>query len=1218
MKADQIQVGGTYQAKVNNKLTTVRVDAIDDISSGTRYHVTNLTTNRKTVFKSAAKFRSLEGEQRPNPTVAENVGVESSPTKNSVPTIVPECGSTENAQSTDKHADVVIDTSFNKSSVFKQWEEAKAKHPEMICLFRMGDFYEAYGDDAKTLGKVLGLTVTTCHIRQTSTARIVKADLLMSGFPHHPLETYLHKLLREGHRVAVCEQVEEKEIKQALKSEGEQSRPFPVPSVESLSPSSATSSPTSSKSGLASRLATKEDNAPHVIVEALAGCLAADTIINMNRAGRGSQIPIEKLVKQFSGEQPTYVRSDTGTTQRMRPWDLSIPTMLARAEGSIIKLGQLESAWCSGMKETFSLTTETGRTIRATKTHPFLTENGEWKLLKDLRVGDVLQVNAGRSKKGNGPKMQYRYTLTKFHPNQVVKSVGSAVDGGNYCGVLTHRLVIEAEMNGMTLKELVWTLRHDAEKTSKLSFLRDDQIVHHKNEDTFDNSLRNLEVLSSKDHSSRHNWGNNVLWQVGFEEIASVEPYGVELTYDLGMADDPHNFLANGFVVHNSGKTTTLIEGLRFVMGGESKLTPSPQQRQVWDSMALSKGIARTIGMCAFNKAIATELQSRVPQGVEALTMHSMGFRAIRKSFPRVDAGDRGKWRVNNFLCDILQVDSREVRKDPKLSALVRTTENLVALAKMNLTCMGIPMFEHERDSTRASLNDLIEYYDIDVNGSRDKILDIIPQVIERCKDVSRDNLIDFNDMVWLPVALDLPMQQYDMLLVDECVPGNTLVTLADGSQIEIRKMVESDKEFSVKAFNIKTGKNKACRVVAKQKIPNNKPMVRIQSRKRRSTKSEVETIECTVDHLIWTTNRRWVNAGSISLEDKLLTPSGQVSIVYSVEPYTMDEECVYDITVENCHNFYANGILVHNCQDLSKVQQELALRSGKRLIFVGDKKQSIYSFAGSDSKSMESLHERLGESQRGLQVIPLTVTRRCGKAIVKEAQAYVPAFEAHESNPEGVITEALYTLQKTIDGLEELPWEKTYGPLVKAGDMVLCRHNAPLVSQCFKFLKRGIKANIQGRDVGQGLSSLIRKLAGKEYDGGDKPMLIAEFVGRLDDWLHAEIDKEQAKKHPNENRIVGLQDKVDCILAFSDGVTNTTQILTKIDSVFTDDRKSPGVRFSSGHKAKGLEARRVFILDPVALRFQRKKQADWEREQNNNLRYVMITRAIEELCYVV
>jgi intein/homing endonuclease len=76
--------------------------------------------------------------------------------------------------------------------------------------------------------------------------------------------------------------------------------------------------------------------------------------------------------------------------------------------------------------------------------------------------------------------------------------------------------------------------------------------------------------------------------------------------------------------------------------------------------------------------------------------------------------------------------------------------------------------------------------------------------------------------------------------------------------------------------------------------------MVRIQSRKRRSTKSDVETIECTVDHLIWTTNREWVNAGSISPKDKLLTTSGQVSIVYSVEPYVMDEEYVYDITVEN------------------------------------------------------------------------------------------------------------------------------------------------------------------------------------------------------------------------------------------------------------------------------------------------------------------------------
>ena len=79
----------------------------------------------------------------------------------------------------------------------QQYREAKEKHPDMILLFRIGDFYEVFGNDAETCHKVLGLTLTTRN--QTHT---------MAGFPHHQLETYLHKLLKEGLRVAVCDQVD--------------------------------------------------------------------------------------------------------------------------------------------------------------------------------------------------------------------------------------------------------------------------------------------------------------------------------------------------------------------------------------------------------------------------------------------------------------------------------------------------------------------------------------------------------------------------------------------------------------------------------------------------------------------------------------------------------------------------------------------------------------------------------------------------------------------------------------------------------------------------------------------------------------------------------------------------------------------------------------------------------------------------------------------------
>ena len=82
--------------------------------------------------------------------------------------------------------------------MMQQYRDAKAKHPDMLLLFRMGDFYELFETDAETAHKVLGLTLTSRD-----------KELPMAGFPHHQLESYLHKLLREGFRVAVCDQVED-------------------------------------------------------------------------------------------------------------------------------------------------------------------------------------------------------------------------------------------------------------------------------------------------------------------------------------------------------------------------------------------------------------------------------------------------------------------------------------------------------------------------------------------------------------------------------------------------------------------------------------------------------------------------------------------------------------------------------------------------------------------------------------------------------------------------------------------------------------------------------------------------------------------------------------------------------------------------------------------------------------------------------------------------
>lgn len=85
--------------------------------------------------------------------------------------------------------------------IMQRYREAKARHPGMLLLFRMGDFYELFDEDAETAAKVLGLTLAT---REKTTT--------MAGFPHHSLGKALRTLLHAGHRVAICDQVEPQSV----------------------------------------------------------------------------------------------------------------------------------------------------------------------------------------------------------------------------------------------------------------------------------------------------------------------------------------------------------------------------------------------------------------------------------------------------------------------------------------------------------------------------------------------------------------------------------------------------------------------------------------------------------------------------------------------------------------------------------------------------------------------------------------------------------------------------------------------------------------------------------------------------------------------------------------------------------------------------------------------------------------------------------------------
>src|SRR6187431_1541354 len=104
-------------------------------------------------------------------------------------------------------------TKVEDTPMMQQHRAIKQKYPDAILLFRVGDFYETFGSDAITASRVLGITLTK---RNNGAA----ASNELAGFPHHALDTYLHKLVKAGYRVAICDQLEDPKLAKGIVKRG--------------------------------------------------------------------------------------------------------------------------------------------------------------------------------------------------------------------------------------------------------------------------------------------------------------------------------------------------------------------------------------------------------------------------------------------------------------------------------------------------------------------------------------------------------------------------------------------------------------------------------------------------------------------------------------------------------------------------------------------------------------------------------------------------------------------------------------------------------------------------------------------------------------------------------------------------------------------------------------------------------------------------------------
>lgn len=293
--------------------------------------------------------------------------------------------------------------------------------------------------------------------------------------------------------------------------------------------------------------------------------------------------------------------------------------------------------------------------------------------------------------------------------------------------------------------------------------------------------------------------------------------------------------------------------------------------------------------------------------------------------------------------------------------------------------------------------------------------------------------------------------------------------------------------------------------------------------------------------------------------------------------------------------DFPASDVLfVDEGQDLNACQHrfvQLMAGSG-RLILVGDDRQAIYAFRGAATSSIGTLAAQLEATPRGARLFPLTRTRRCPASHVELARQLVPDLEAMPDAPRGILD--VISLR---DYSATSPWP---------GTMILCRTNAPLVSEAYRIALEGTPVAIQGRDIGESMVGMVESV------GGDT----------VPEYLHAvEANRARALEMIDtlgggEDARLQVHDQHDCLRAAAQGCDAIGDVVARIRHLFRDvaaAEQRSCVLLSSVHRAKGREARRVVIIRPDLMP-HRMAASDEAREQELNIAYVAVTRSMDGL----
>lgn len=277
------------------------------------------------------------------------------------------------------------------------------------------------------------------------------------------------------------------------------------------------------------------------------GCLAGETVLMYKRGKRNSSRPVslESLYRRFNG------LPDGGNPYRLK----DAPTYLhSMQEDGSLKYNRIISVIEAGVKGCVRVLTKGGNTLTLTPDHPICLSDGQFVAAGMVPVGARVRVRGNMLPTGTSGKkkreIHRREICVQHHPIAGTK----VVEGYVYKRLHFSRVVMEAHMNELPVG--VYVAKLNKGLLAGLKFLPSDQEVHHIDENVRNDKLPNLVVMAKQDHAKHHGKLENFKVEyVADDEVVSVDWVGPVMTYDVQMNMPCHNFVAENFIVHNTGKT---------------------------------------------------------------------------------------------------------------------------------------------------------------------------------------------------------------------------------------------------------------------------------------------------------------------------------------------------------------------------------------------------------------------------------------------------------------------------------------------------------------------------------------------------------------------------------------------------------------------------------------------------------------------------------------